>query len=403
MTTEAATTPESGARPIGAGPQGSRSGRPDSGPMHASFNLGTVGGVRIGINWSWLVIFGLIAWSLADVVFPEENPGLSDSTYIAMAAIATFLFFASLLLHELGHAVVARREGMEIEGIVLWLFGGVAQFKGLFPSAKAELRIALAGPAVTVVIGTLAVTLGVLAELPDGVDGVVVWLGSINFLLLVFNMLPALPLDGGRVFRALLWQWTGDFTRATRIAGAIGKGFGQAMIFGGILLLFLVGALGGIWLAMIGWFLTVAADAESKFATISAALGSMRVSEAMARRPVTVAAGATLSEFVSDVFERNRYTAYPVLAGERVAGLVGFRDVAAVPRGQWGQTRVAEIARPADRVLVLGPDSNLGEAAIELLQSELQRGLVLADGRLGGLLSMTDVARLIALRRDAGR
>jgi Zn-dependent protease/CBS domain-containing protein len=320
-----------------------------------------------------------------------------------MAAIAVVVFFASLLAHELGHAIRAQREGMQIDGITLWVFGGVAKFRGSFPSAGAEFRIAIAGPLVSLLLGVLFLAAALLVPFPPAVDGVLFWLGQINLMLLVFNMLPALPLDGGRVFRALVWQWTGDFTRATRIAGAIGKGFGQAMIFGGILLLFLVGALGGIWLAMIGWFLTVAADAESKFATISAALGSMRVSEAMARRPVTVAAEATLSEFAENVFERNRYTAYPVLDGERVAGLVGFRDVAAVPRAQWDRTQVAGVARPLDRVLVLGPDSNLGEAAMELLQSELQRGLVLADGRLVGLLSMTDVSRLIELRRDESR
>ena len=146
--------------------------------MHASFRLGRVAGVEIGVNWSWLVIFGLIAWSLGAVTFPESNPGLGDGAYVAMAAVAAVLFFGSLLLHELGHAVVAKREGMEIEGIVLWLFGGVAQFKGLFPSAGAELRIALAGPAVSLAIGVGLLAVAVAAPLPAVVDGVVTWLKS---------------------------------------------------------------------------------------------------------------------------------------------------------------------------------------------------------------------------------
>ena len=205
-----------------------------------------------------------------------------------MAAIAAVLFFVSLLLHELGHAVVARHEGMEIDGIVLWLFGGVAKFKGLFPSAGAELRIAIAGPLVSLAIGVSMLALA-SAPLPDAVDGVVAWLGSINLILLAFNMLPALPLDGGRVFRAIIWQRTGDFMRATRIAGGIGRAFGQVMIAGGLVLLLLIGAPGGLWLALIGWFLVAAAAAEPRMATISSAFESMHVADAMATMPIDAA------------------------------------------------------------------------------------------------------------------
>ena len=196
------------------------SARREEGPLHASFVLGRVAGVEIGVNWSWIVVVGLVGWSLGAVVFPDEVPGLSDGTYLAMALIATVLFFASLLLHELGHAVVARREGMEIEGITLWLFGGVARFKGMFPSGGAELRIALAGPAVSLFLGLLFLGAAAVLPMPDAVDGVVAWLGRINLILLAFNMLPALPLDGGRVLRALLWLRSGDFMRATSTAGA---------------------------------------------------------------------------------------------------------------------------------------------------------------------------------------
>lgn len=371
--------------------------------MHASVRLGRVAGVEIGVNWSWLVIFGLISWSLGAAIFPETNPGLSDGAYAAMAAVAAVLFFASLLLHELGHAVVAKREGMEIEGIVLWLFGGVAQFKGLFPSAGAELRIALAGPAVSLAIGVGLVVLAALAPLPDAIDGVVSWLGWINLVLLAFNMLPALPLDGGRVLRAVIWQVTGDFTRATRIAAGLGRALGQVMIFGGILLLVLAGAPGGLWFAMIGWFLTAAASAEARFATIAAALKPLRVSDAMATQPIVVPGELTLTAFADGPFAGSRHAAYPVVDGDGVVGLLGFRDMAAVPRERWGEVRVSEVARPLDQVLVLGPDDDLGGAAMELLQGDLRRGLVLEDEHLAGLLSMTDVSRLIELHsRSAG-
>jgi Zn-dependent protease/CBS domain-containing protein len=366
--------------------------------MHASLRLGRLAGVEVGINWSWLVILALISASLGFTVFPTSNPGYADGVYAAMAVVAALLFFVSLLLHELGHAVVARREGMEIEGIVLWLFGGVAQFRGLFPSAGAELRIALAGPAVSLFIGLTLLALALLAPLPGFLDGSLMWLGRINLVLLAFNMLPALPLDGGRVFRALVWQRTGDFTRATSIAGAVGRGFGQLMIGGGLLMLLLFGALGGIWLALLGWFLMAAAGAEVRFATLGAALRSMSVADAMASDPITVPAGQTLAEFNQGVFTRSRHAAYPVVDEGRLVGLLGFRDLTRVSPARWGEERVDRHMRTFDRALVMAPGDDLGAAAMDLSQDDIGRALVVEDGRLAGLLSMTDVSRLIELR-----
>src|SRR5688572_13214307 len=163
--------------------------------MTSSIMLGRIRGIEIGFNWSLLVVFALIVWSLASGVFPSQNDGLSDGTYLAMAIAAAILFFVSILLHELGHALQAQREGMEIDGITLWLFGGVARFKGMFPSAGAELRIAIAGPAVSLALGFLFVAVAGFMSLPEAVDGVCAWLGFTNLALLVFNLLPALPLD----------------------------------------------------------------------------------------------------------------------------------------------------------------------------------------------------------------
>jgi Zn-dependent protease/CBS domain-containing protein len=379
--------------------------------MRASISLGRLAGVEIGINWSWLFVFALITWSLAVAVFPQTNPGFGSEAYVAMAVGSTLLFFISLLMHEMGHAIQARREGMEIDGIVLWLFGGVAKFKGLFPSAMAELKIALAGPAVTLVIAVSLLTLARVLPLPGFLDGILTWLGLVNLILLGFNLLPALPLDGGRVFRALVWQATGDFTRATGIAGQVGRGFGFAMIFLGILSLLTFGAFGGIWLALIGWFLTMAAGSETRLATIEAALKSMKVSEAMASDPVTVPAGLTLAEFSDMVFPRSRHAAYPVMESGQPVGLLAFRDLVDVPVGEWGTRRVEEVMRPASEVLVMAPDQDLGQAAMLLATDQLGRALVTDHGNqvsqgdseaeLEGLLSQTDVSRLVELRSRA--
>jgi Zn-dependent protease len=361
--------------------------------------------VEIGINWSWVVVFGLVVWSLGAAVFPDQNPGLSDSIYLTMAVIAALAFFVSLLLHELGHAVQARRDGMEIEGITLWLFGGVARFKGMFPSAGAELRIALAGPAVSLLLGVVFTVTAKLASLPTAVDGVVTWLGRINLILLVFNMLPALPLDGGRVFRALAWQVTGDFAKATRTAGGVGRAIGNAMVVGGILLAFLYGAPGGVWLALIGWFLSAAATAESRYAEISSLLGDLTVRDAMVREPVTAPAGMTIDRFIDDVHAPHRYASYPVVAADgSLAGLVTFTAAAAIPAARRPQVTVADVALSSLAAATVDADSPLGEATFTLTSAPAGRALVTTeDGRLAGLLSVTDVSRLLQLRQSRSR
>ena len=370
---------------------------PDEGLFHASVSLGRVAEVEIGVNWSWLVIVGVMVASLATTVFPEQNRGLSDATYVEMAVAAVVVFFASLLAHELGHAIQARREGVEIEGITLWVFGGVARFSGMFPSAGAELRIALAGPLVTVVLGAAFLACAAALSLPGPIDGVITWLGTVNVFLLVFNMLPALPLDGGRVLRAALWRRSGDFSRATRTAGVLGRFLGQWMIVFGILM-FVVGALGGLWLALIGWFISGAADGG--VATGRAAQRPRRrtVGDVMVHDPVTVPADATLAGLMR-TSSPERHVAYPVTRDGDVVGEITFRAVAAVSPQDWPRRRVRETMIPLAQTLVLDQDAPLFPAVVELMRRPPNRALVTAGGRLVGLLWSTDVSRLLELRR----
>jgi Zn-dependent protease len=349
------------------------------------------------VNWSWLVIFGLIVWTLADAVFPSTNEGLSSGTYVAMAIVAAFLFFASLLAHELGHAFEAQREGMEIEGITLWLFGGVAKFKGMFPSAGAEFRIAIAGPLVSLALGGIFVLLAWAAGLPGSVDGVAAWLGYINLVLLVFNLLPALPLDGGRVLRSALWQFKGDFAWATRIAADVGRAFGFAMIGGGIFLFIYQQTFSGAWLAFIGWFLLNAATAERRYVQTRQAFGDLRVRDLMVQNPVAVGPDLTLGQFMDEVVWARRYTTYPVVENGRAVGLLPFRRVAEVPRGEWDGRRVGDCMIPLGHVPLLTEDEALVDAFAKLTEDGVHRGLVLDDGRLVGLLSITDLARALEI------
>jgi Zn-dependent protease/CBS domain-containing protein len=368
--------------------------------MNPSISLGRIAGIRVGINWSWLVVFALIVWSLAAGVFPSENEGLPDGTYVAMGVAAALLFFGSILLHEIGHAVQARRDGMEIEGITLWLFGGVASFRGMFPSAAAELRIAVAGPAVSLVLGGFFVGLSGLLSGPQAVDAVCAWVGYINWFLLVFNLIPALPLDGGRVLRALLWMRFDDFLRATRTAGAAGKGFGYFMIALGFLLVVFAQDAGGLWLVFLGWFLLGAAQAELSSAVAEDAIGDLTVGDLMTIDPVTTSAAVSLGDFMDHIVWPNRYTTYPVVDVEgRPVGLLPFRRVAEVPRGEWDRRTVADSMVPATDVPTVEEGTHATEALRMIGSSQVRRALVVRDGHLVGLLSVTDLMRALETPR----
>ena len=371
--------------------------------MQDSLTLGRIAGVRFGVNWSWLVVFALIVWTLATGIFPETNEGLSNGTYVAMALVAAFLFFGSLLAHELGHAIQARREGMEIEGITLWLFGGVAKFKGMFPSAGAEFRIAVAGPLVSLVLGLAFTLITWGLSLPGAVDGVAFWLGYINLTLLAFNLLPALPLDGGRIFRSALWAAKGDFAWATHIAARVGRGFGYLFIAGGVAMLIFQGTFSGAWLAFVGWFLLMAAGAEDRYLLARQALRGLHVRDLVVREPVTARPDLTIAEFMDDIVWKARHTTYPVTDNGHALGLLPFRCVAEVPRSEWETRTVADCMVPADQVPVVSEDDELFDAAAELSEGGIHRALVVDGDRFVGLLSATDVARALEIRRADGR
>jgi Zn-dependent protease/CBS domain-containing protein len=367
--------------------------------MSPSFTVGRIFGIPFGINWSWLVVVALMVWSLGRGVFPAQNPGLSHTAYYAMAAVAAVAFFVSLLLHELGHALVAQREGMEIEGITLWLFGGVARFRGMFPSAGAEFRIAVAGPLVTLVLGGFFVALAALADLPTEVDGVLAWLGYINLFLLVFNLLPALPLDGGRILRSILWRVKGDYSWATQVAGMAGRGIGFLLIGGGILLLIFQGTFTGAWLAFIGWFLLQASASELGYLAVQDALAGLRVYNLMTREPVIVSPDLTLGELMDEVAGSRQHTTYPVVEDGSPIGLLPFWAFAAVPRTEWDRVRVRDCMTGLDEVPTVAEDATALEALAELQEGDLRRALVVDDGRLLGILSISDIAHAIEIRK----
>jgi len=366
--------------------------------MGGNFSFGRVGGIDVRLHWSLLAVFILIVWSLADGVFPSQNEGLSGRTYLAMALVAAVLFLASVLLHELGHSWVARREGIEVDSITLWLFGGVAEFKDRFASAGAEFRVAVSGPLISIGLG-VGFMLIALAGLPSAVDGVAAWLGYINLILAAFNLLPASPLDGGRVLHAGLWRARTDFAWATRVASEIGQTFAYLFIALGLVMFVFQGSFSGAWHAFIGWFLLQGARAEARYVATEQALAGLRVRDLMVRNPATVDAGSTIGRFMDDVAWSQRFTTYPVLDEGRPVGLLAFASVAAVPRSEWDTRRVRDTMIPLDEVPLLTEDETAVDALADLSAPTANRGLVIDNGHLAGLVSITDLARALEVGR----
>jgi Zn-dependent protease/CBS domain-containing protein len=364
-----------------------------------SFSLGRIAGIRVGLHWSSLLVLGLLVWTLSETVFPRQNPGLTGDDYRAMALAAAVLLFASILLHELGHALQARREGMTIDGITLWLFGGVASFRGSFPGPGPEFRIAIAGPLVSLALGILFAGFATLTGPPEQVDGVASWLGYINLSLLVFNLLPALPLDGGRVLRSALWRIRGDFMWATRIAAEAGRATGLLMIGAGFVLFLLGGTFGGAWIAFLGWFVLSAGGAEARRAEAQRAIAGLRVRDLMVADPVAARHDSTLGEFMGSIGQEARLTAYPVLDGGRVVGLLPTRAVLETPQAEWAARSVGEIMLGLEGAPRLAPDEELSAALSRLGDAGVNRALVLDGDRLAGYLSLEDVARALAAKR----
>jgi Zn-dependent protease/predicted transcriptional regulator len=384
--------------PAPAPTRSSRASRSSGGVFASTITLGRVAGVEIGINWTWLGIVALVVWSLAGVQFPAAAPGRPWPVYAAMGVVATAAFFGSLILHELGHALQARRDGIQIEGITLWLFGGVAKFSGRFPSAGAEFRVAVAGPAVSLALGVALVAGAAAWPQPGAVRSVLAWLGYINLALLVFNLVPALPLDGGRVLRAALWSRTHDFAAATHKATRVSGFIATVMIMMGILET-VAGGFQGLWLALIGWFVLEAGRAEEHDVTVHGALENATVETLMTREPITVEARESLAQVADRLRGTARHTAYPVIIDRTVVGLLPLRALANLHPSQWAVHTVDECMIPAASIPRFSTRTPAVEAFDQLAASLAGRGVVIEDGELVGVLSLTDIARTLAVGR----
>lgn len=370
--------------------------------MTPTFVLGRIAGVRVGVHWSILAIFTLIALGLAEGRLPAVSPGRPWWAYWLVGLLAAALFFASLLAHELAHAVVARRNGVAVDDMVLWLLGGVARLRTEASTPVAELRIAGVGPLVSLGLGALFALGAWLVDSTAGrglLSEALVWLAVINLLLALFNSVPAAPLDGGRLLRAFLWWRTGDRVRATAGAAAAGRGFGWLLLLAGLLLFARGDAVGGLWFVMLAWFLIAAATAEGRQAQLRAVLAGVTVRHAMTPSPVTVPASLTIADLLADPRYRYRHSAFPVIGddGCSPAGLLTLAAAGRVAEAQRGVTRVREVMVPRPEVVVAGPDDQLVDVLPQMLAGATRRALVVDDsGRLVGIVASSDVSRTVS-------
>lgn len=369
--------------------------------MKESVRLGQIAGVRVGMNWSVLVIFVLIAFGLAAGQLPLVAPGYEQPVYVAAGLASAVVFLFSLLAHEVSHAVVARRNGLEVEGITLWLFGGVARLGGDPDDAGADLRIAGVGPLVSLVLGAGFFALsGVLGGLgvPELAVAAVSWLAIINVVLAVFNLVPAAPLDGGRVLRALLWRRSGDRYAAAITASRAGRIFGFVLVGVGLFQFVFAEGIGGLWLVLIGWFIVNAAGAEEQHNRIRGALGHVRVRDVMSPDPTTAPEDLTVEQFLDGYVFRSRYSAFPLVRdGHEPVGLVTLNRVKGIDPEERATTSVADIACPAEEVPTATPDEPLADLLERMRGCTDGRALVIDEGRLVGIVSPTDVARRLEI------
>ncbi len=369
------------------------------------FRLGSIFGFEIRVDLSWFLIFFLILWTFIGSVFPANYPGLSQGTYIIMGVVTTLLFFASLLTHELSHSFVARAKGIPVEGITLFAFGGVSRTRMDAETPGDEFQIAGVGPLTSVLLSVLfglLYWLGRSADWSVAVNGVTGYLASINLILAIFNLLPGFPLDGGRLFRSLVWKITGNLKKATRIASWGGKFFAYLLIAWGLVQLFGGLIFNGLWLIFIGWFLYNAAEYSYQKVELQTSLEGVRVNQVMTPNPETVSPDLTLRELVDEYFLQRRYQAYPVTEKDRPLGIITLSRVKEIPQNEWNRRTVRETMIPAEKDVIVPPEEKMPQVLQKMTESGARRVLVARNNRLEGMITANDVANWLRRRRDLG-
>ncbi|HBO84059.1 MAG: hypothetical protein A2073_01740 [Deltaproteobacteria bacterium GWC2_42_11] len=374
--------------------------------MAKGIKLFRILGIQISLDITWFVIFSLVVWSLAVGYFPMHYPGQGRMVYIILGIVSSVLLFVSVLFHELSHSYVANRLGLDIREITLFIFGGVARLTREPDDPAVEFKVAIAGPISSIFLAALFWLLKNIIEsvfTAPFITAVLDYLVLINIVLVVFNLIPGFPLDGGRVLRALWWWKTNDIRKATALTSSIGKGFAMLLIFFGIVqILFAANFLGGMWSVFIGLFLHQAAESGYQQVLLKNVLSGVEVNDAMTRNVIIVRYDYTIEKVVDDFFFVHHFIGFPVVSDGQVVGMLTLNDVRNVPKEKWGNTLVRDVMDSNMNEMIVG----VGDSVMDVLTKMINLGrgrLIAMDGdRLAGIITRRDIMKLMEFRTDLG-
>jgi Zn-dependent protease/CBS domain-containing protein len=370
--------------------------------MKSSLRLFRIAGIDIAIHYTWILIFILLSWSLAQGFFPQLYPGWDTTTYWITGVVATLLLFVSVLIHELAHSLVAQARGLTVSSITLFIFGGVSNLKEEPEKPKVELAMSIVGPLASLALaGIFWGFVQLVGNQQSPLAATLSYLALINALLAGFNLLPGFPLDGGRVLRSLIWYRTGSLVRATNIAATVGRFMGWGLIAFGLFQVFAGNFIGGVWFAFIGWFLSSSADASRREITLRDQLSGVRVKEVMTTNPTDISPDTSVAELVSNVFRKQHGRAVPVCQNGQVLGIVTVTDVKELPQEKWGETTVREIMTHKPLHIVTTED-DLNTALGLITKYDINQVLVLQDDKCAGLVSRSDILAHLHLSQELG-
>jgi Zn-dependent protease/CBS domain-containing protein len=370
--------------------------------MKSSLRLFRIAGIDIGIHYTWILIFVLLSWSLAQGFFPQLYPGWGTITYWITGVVAALLLFVSVLIHELAHSLVARARGMTVNSITLFIFGGVSNLEEEPEKPKTELAMSIVGPLASLVLaGIFWGLVQLVGDRQSPVAATLTYLALINAILAGFNLLPGFPLDGGRVLRSLIWYRTGSLVRATNIAATVGRFMGWGLIAFGLFQVIAGNFIGGVWSAFIGWFLSSSADASRREITLREELSGVRVKEVMTTDATEIGPDTSVGELVGNVLRKQHGRAVPVCQNGRVLGIVTVTDVKELPQEKWGETTVREIMTH-EPLYSVTPEDDLNTALRLIAKHDINQLLVLQHDKCAGLLSRSDILAHLHLSQELG-
>ena len=366
-------------------------------------DLFKVAGIQIAIDYSWIVVFLLVCWSLSAGYFPHEYPGYGWAQYLVVGVVATLLFFASVVTHELAHSLVANRLGQPVRRITLFIFGGMAHLSRQPSNASAEIQISAVGPLTSLALGALfwvCTRIAVGSGLPLLWAAVFKYLAFVNVALALFNLLPGFPLDGGRVLRGLLWRRSGNLRAATARAADWGAGIAFGLMALGLVEILGGALIGGLWLIFIGMFLRGAARAGYHGVVVERALGGATVRDLMVSDPVIVPGDLTVHQAIEEHFLRHGFGGFPVGEPGQIEGLVSLAQIKHCPADQRAHRQVREVMRPADAAVTIAATASVSDALRQMVTADSARLLVTDGGRVIGLITLSGLTRFIQLKTE---